>query len=531
MNAESGSADRYPPVRRALLSVFEKDGIVDLARALTDCGVELLSTGGTGRLLREAGVPIRRISDVTGVPEMLDGRVKTLHPKVHAGILAIRNNPRHQRDLESVGAPLIDLVVANLYPFEMTARMEGIGIAEILEMIDIGGPTMVRAAAKNFSDVGVVVDPRDYSGVVEEIRDHGGLSDATRLVLARKAFQHTAAYDTAVFSFISQLTPEGKRKAQDSPFPQKVTLEMEKIQDLRYGENPHQRAAFYGELQGNEPTVARAVQLQGPELSFNNILDLDAAMGVVMSLDPTACAIIKHNNPCGAATAGSATEAFKLALTGDPVSAYGGIVAFNRRVDAAAARELAPIFFEAVIAPEFCPEAREVLSRKKKLRLLSGGDVRRFRRTGLDLRRVSGGYLLQEWDRDDDLGEIRFVTRRHPSEGEWKALRFAWQVCRHVKSNAIVFARPDLLVGAGAGQMSRVDSVRIAAAKAGERAQGAALASDAFFPFRDGLDEAARAGVTAVIQPGGSIRDEEVIAAADEHKIAMVFTGKRHFKH
>lgn len=531
MTLKPNSEDRFPPVRRALLSVFEKDGVIDLARSLTDCGVDIISTGGTARLLLEAGLPIRRISDVTGVAEMLDGRVKTLHPNVHAGILAVRSNPRHLRDIENYGIGLIDLVVVNLYPFEMTARMEDIGIAEILEMIDIGGPTMVRAAAKNFRDVGVVVDPRDYTSVVEEIREHRGLSDTTRLLLARKAFQHTASYDTAVFSFFSQLTPEGERKASDSPFPQKINLELEKLQDLRYGENPHQRAAFYSELQGNEPTIARAVQIHGPELSFNNLLDLDAAVGVVMSLDGCGCAIIKHNNPCGAATASSPAEAFKLALSGDPISAYGGIVAFNRKVDAAAARELSPVFFEAVIAPEFCPEARDLLSRKKKLRLLAGGDVRRFRRPGLDLRRVSGGYLLQEWDTDDELGEVRFVTRRHPTEEEWKALRFAWKVCRHVKSNAIVFSHHDHLVGIGAGQMSRVDSVKLAAAKAGERARGAALASDAFFPFRDGLDEAAKAGITAVIQPGGSIRDEEVIAAADEHKIAMVFTGKRHFRH
>ncbi|MDQ7006401.1 MAG: bifunctional phosphoribosylaminoimidazolecarboxamide formyltransferase/IMP cyclohydrolase [Acidobacteriota bacterium] len=529
--SDSSASERVTPIRRALLSVYDKDGIVDLARNLADHGVQILSTGGTARMLQEAGLKITRIADLTGFPEMLDGRVKTLHPKVHGGILAIRDNDQHMQDLGREQIATIDLVVVNLYPFEQTARMEGIGLPEIVEMIDIGGPTMVRAAAKNFRDVGAVVDPRDYTAVADEIAEKGGLSDATRFLLARKAFQHTASYDTAIFSFLNQLEADGTRKVASSLFPQKIEVVMEKVQDLRYGENPHQQAAFYAELQGNEPTLARAAQLQGKELSFNNLLDLDAAMGIAASIDGCGCVVIKHSNPCGAAQGKDPAEAFRLAREGDPVSAFGGIVAFNRSVDPEAAGELTSMFLEAVVAPEFTPEAREVLARKKKLRVLQWGDLRDYRRPGLDLRRVSGGYLLQEWDTDDDLAGARTVTSREPTEEEWQALRFAWRLSRHVKSNAIVFARGTQLVGVGAGQMSRVDSVRLAAGKAGERSKGAVMSSDAFFPFRDGIDEAVSAGITAVIQPGGSIRDKEVIAAADEHGLAMVFTGRRQFRH
>ncbi len=524
--------NRVTPVRRALLSVYDKDGIVDLARSLHELGVELLSTGGTARLVEEAGIPLRRVAEETGFPEMLDGRVKTLHPRIHAGILAIRGNPKHEEDLARQDVRPIDLVVVNLYPFEKTARMEGIGIEEIVEMIDIGGPTMVRAAAKNFRDVGVVVDPRDYGRIADELREQGGLSDETRFLLARKAFQHTASYDTAIFSFLNQLTPDGSRRVDESPFPQKVVLELEKIQDLRYGENPHQRAAFYGELQGNEPTLARAVQLQGKELSFNNLLDLDGALAAVSSLGEHGCVVVKHGNPCGAGVGESPAEAFEKAREGDPVSAFGGIVAFNTPIDADAAELLRGMFLEAVIAPAVGDEAREILARKKKLRVLAlGGDPRAARRPGLDVRRVSGGYLLQDWDTDDDLADAKVVTDRAPTDEEWAALRFGWRLVRHVRSNAIVFSLADRLVGVGAGQMSRVDSVKIAAMKAGEKSKGAAMASDAFFPFPDGVEEAAKAGVTAVIQPGGSIRDEEVIAAANRLGLAMVFTGRRHFRH
>ncbi len=528
---ESADPGRTTPVRRALLSVYDKQGVVEFARALVDAGVEVLSTGGTGRLLRDEGLPIRRVSEVTGVPEMLDGRVKTLHPKVHAGILAVRDKPLHRRDVEAYGADLIDLVVVNLYPFEKTARMEGIGIGEIVEMIDVGGPTMVRAAAKNFRDVGVVVDPADYDRIVDEMRERGGLTDATRLYLARKAFGHTASYDTAIFSFLGQLEPDGTRRAPDSLFPQKLEISALKLGDLRYGENPHQRAALYGELQGNEPTVARAPQLQGTELSFNNYLDLDAALETAFSIEGCGCAIVKHNNPCGVASAPDAAEAFRRARACDPDSAFGGVVAFNQPIDGTVAEELAGMFLEAVIAPQVLPDARSVLARKKKLRVLEWGDPRLYRRAGLDMRRIGGGVLVQEWDGDGDLGDLRVVTRRAPDAAELAAARFAWRVVRHVRSNAIVLALGDRTVGIGAGQMSRVDAVRIAVRKAGENVRGTALASDAFFPFRDNVDEAAAAGIRCIVQPGGSIRDEEVIAAADEHGVAMVFTGRRHFRH
>jgi phosphoribosylaminoimidazolecarboxamide formyltransferase/IMP cyclohydrolase len=528
---DASHAPPIPVIRRAILSVYDKDGIVPLARGLASRGVELLSTGGTARMLLEEGIEIRRISDLTGVPEMLDGRVKTLHPKVHAGILALRNRDSHVEDLERQGIEPIDLVVVNLYPFEQTARMEGIGLEEIVEMIDIGGPTLVRAAAKNFRHVGVIVDPRDYTSVLDEIADLGGLSGETRFRLAHKAFRHTASYDTAIFSFLSQLEPDGTRKHADSLFPQKLSFEMEKVQDLRYGENPHQRAAFYTEMQSNEATLSRAVQLQGKELSFNNILDLDAAMGAVASLEDCGCVVVKHNNPCGAAIADDPLAAFEGAKAGDPVSAFGGIVAFNREVDALTAEALAGMFLEAIIAPGYASDAREVLSKKRKLRVLEWSDVRDYRRSGLDIRRLAGGFLLQEWDTDDPMVELQVVTKRAPTDEEWRALRLGWRISRHVKSNAIVFANGDRVVGVGAGQMSRVDSVRLAHDKAGDAARGAAMASDAFFPFRDGVDAAAEAGVTAVIQPGGSIRDKEVVAAADEHGMTMVLTGRRQFRH
>ncbi len=528
---ERPEGPRITPVRRALVSVYDKQGVVDLARALVDMKVELLSTGGTGRLLRDEGVPMTRVSEITGVQEMLDGRVKTLHPMVHAGVLAVRDNAKHRRDMESYGAGYIDLVVVNLYPFEKTARMEGIGLPEIVEMIDIGGPTMVRAAAKNFHDVGVVVDPSDYERVVDEIREFGGLTDATRLVLARKAFGHTASYDTAIFSFLSQIAEDGSRKAPDSLFPQKLSIAIEKIADLRYGENPHQRAALYGELQGNEPTITRAVQLQGVELSFNNYLDLDAAVDVAMSAGGCGVAIIKHNNPSGVAVAERPVDAFRIARECDPESAFGGVVAFNQPVDEEAAEELAGMFLEAVIAPSFTPDAKEVLARKKKLRVLQWGDPRMYRKPGLDLRRVSGGFLVQEWDSSIDWSDVPVVTKRRPTDAEWAAMKFGWRVVRHVKSNAIVYALADRTVGIGAGQMSRVESVRIANRRAGEHAKGCAMASDAFFPFSDNIELAAQAGITAVIQPGGSIRDEEVIAAADALGLAMVFTKRRHFRH
>jgi len=518
--------------RRALVSVFDKEGVIDLCRALTSLGIEILSSGGTARLLKENEIPVIRIADYTGFPEMLDGRVKTLHPRVHAGILARRADARHMEDLRKQEIAPIDLVVVNLYPFEKTAATEGIGLGDVVEMIDVGGPTMVRAAAKNYADVGVVVDPADYGRVVEELRESGALSPATRLDLAVKAFRHTSAYDSAVQAYLSSVGPDGEARPDGAELPEFLRVEMVKAQDLRYGENPHQRAAFYRDPLGAGPSIAAAKQLQGKELSFNNILDLDAALSLAAEFDGGACAIIKHGNPCGTALAPDPKTAYERALACDPVSAFGGVIAFNRKVDGHTAQAMAEHFFEAVIAPAFDDEARAALARKKKLRLLEVGDLGRFRRGGFDLRRVGGGLLAQDWDTiDEAVRESRVATRREPTAEEWKALEFAWTVCKNVKSNAIVYAFADRTVGVGAGQMSRVDSARIAVQKAQQPLKGAVMASDAFFPFRDGLDVAADAGITAVIQPGGSIRDAEVIAAADERDLAMVFTGRRHFRH
>lgn len=524
--AGTGRGTGRKAVRRALISVYDKTGVVEFARRLTAAGVELISSGGTARMLEEAQLPVTRVSDVTGFPEMLGGRVKTLHPRIHAGILAVRDDPSHREDLERHGIAPIDLVAVNLYPFERAAS-SGAPLPEAVEMIDIGGPTLVRAAAKNHADVAVVVEPARYGEIAEEIERHGGLDAATRARLAVAAFRHTAAYDEAIAAYLARAYEES---GEAERFPGQLRFDLVKVQDLRYGENPHQSAAFYRESGDVAGTLAAARQLHGTKLSFNNILDLDAAVAVAYSLERCGCAVIKHGNPCGAASAETPREAFLAAREGDPVSAFGGIVAFNRRVDADAARELTSMFLEVVAAPEIEEEALEILRKKKKLRVIELGPGA-GRRTGFDVRRVSGGLLLQEWDGDDPLESAEVVTRRPPTDDEWRALRFAWRVCRHVRSNAIVFALADRTVGIGAGQMSRVDSVKLAAMKAGDRSAGAVMASDAFFPFRDGVDEAAKAGIRAVIQPGGSIRDKEVIAAADEHGLAMVFTGRRHFRH
>ncbi len=521
------------PIGRALVSAFDKEGIVPFCRDLYAAGIELLSTGGTARLLKENGVPVVRVSERTGFPEMLDGRVKTLHPRIHAGILAVRSDARHMEDLKRSGIDPIDLVVSNLYPFEKTASMEGIGLAEVVEMIDVGGPTMVRAAAKNFAHVGVVVDPSDYGWVLDEIRDEGGLSSESRLRLAVKAFRHTCAYDAAVSAYLSRIGPGGALPgAASGGFPEKLEMSFFKSLDLVYGENPHQRAAFYRDPLATGPSVSRAVQLQGKPLSFNNILDFDGALILVAAFRGEACAIVKHGNPCGAALGRDAADAFRKALECDPQSAFGGVISFNSAVDREAAEAVAEAFYEGVVAPAFEEGAREILGRKKNLRLLQCGNLSGFVRSGWDLRRVSGGLLAQDWDdAPDPIAEAKVVTRRAPTEQEWKAMEFAWTVVRNVKSNAIVYALPDRTVGIGAGQMSRVDSARFGIEKARRSLQGAVVASDAFFPFRDGLDVAAGAGVTAAIQPGGSIRDQEVIAAADEHGMAMVFIGRRHFRH
>jgi phosphoribosylaminoimidazolecarboxamide formyltransferase/IMP cyclohydrolase len=520
-------------VRRALISVHDKTGIIDFARALAGLGVELLSTGGTARLLRECEVPVRDVSEVTGFPEMLDGRVKTLHPKIHGGILARRDVPAHVEALARHEIPPIDLVVVALYPFEATVARPGVGLAEAIEQIDVGGPTMIRAAAKNHASVAVVTDPGQYDGVLQELRDLGELSAPTRARLAREAFRRTAQYDAAISGYLAGLSPAGPPPA----FPHPLRLEAERVMTLRYGENPHQAAALYG-LAGEPPVgLAALKQLHGPELGYNNALDFSAALGLLLELDDPAAVVVKHTNPCGVALAGSVGEAMARAKACDPVSIYGGIVGVNRPLDLAVVQELAGIFVEILFAPAFAPEALDELRRtKKRCRVFEvptdrGGLPARM----TEYRSVLGGLLAQSTDLADlEPASLRTVTRRAPSAGEMGALRFAWRVAKHTKSNAIVLATAAQVVGVGAGQMNRLDSARLAVMRAREvglATEGSVCASDAFFPFRDGLDVVAEAGATAVIQPGGSLRDAEVIAAADERGMAMVFTGLRHFRH
>lgn len=512
-------------IRRAILSVTDKRGIVELAEGLHALGIELLSTGGTEAVLRAAGIPVRSVSDVTGMPELLGGRVKTLHPKLLGGVLARRSRQDDLADLELHQLTPIDLVVVNLYAFEQTTARVGATLEDAIENIDIGGPTMIRSAAKNWAHVGVLTDPDDYGRVLEELKAGAGLSRETRLGLAQKAFARTAAYDSAIAHYLSA-------PAQTELFPPRLTLSFERVQPLRYGENPHQQAAFY-----RDPTwragssLAEVFQHGGKELSYNNLLDLDAAFRVVVDLEDAAAVIIKHGNPAGAASGHHTLRtAFERALAGDTLSAFGGVIGLSRKVDLATAEAIAPHFFEVVLAPDYEPEALELLTRKKNLRVLSLPGMSPTSGQSWDLRRISGGLLVQTWDRAP-AHEWKVVTRRSPSESEWKALRLAWTLCEHVKSNAIVFAQPGELVGAGAGQMSRVDAVHLAARKAGSRAAGAVMASDAFFPFPDGVLAAVQVGISAVIQPGGSIKDAEVLAAADEAGIAMILTGIRHFKH
>jgi len=525
--------------KRALLSVYDKTGIVDLARDLVALGYSLLSTGGTAAALKKAGLAVVEIAHYTGQPEILEGRVKTLHPKVHGGILADLSKESHRGDLTRSGIEPIGLVVANLYPFRQVAARPGARLDDLIEMIDIGGPAMVRAAAKNYRHAGVVVDPSDYAPVLRELKEQGALGEATRFQLAVKAFAHTAAYDTAIRDELgtraagttARLQTAAKATAERPPFPPILSIEARLLQELRYGENPHQRGALYADAGDGSGAVATARQLQGKDLSFNNIIDLDAAWRAVNDFESPAAVIVKHNNPCGVGTGATLHEAFVKARQCDPTSAFGGIVGFNRTLDAPAASEAASIFLECLIAPGYEAAARDVLAEKKNLRVLEAGAPGEMLR-GLDLRRVSGGYLAQDWDLPGgDVRKARAVTKRAPTDEELRALDFAWRVAKHVKSNAIVLARADRSIGIGAGQMSRVDAVRLAVMKALQPTRGAVMASDAFFPFRDGLDEAARAGIVAVAQPGGSIKDDEVIAAADEHGMAMVFTGVRHFRH
>ena len=513
-------------MRRALLSVSDKAGIVELGAALHDLGVELISSGGTAQVLDEAGVPVIPVEKVTGVPVLLDGRVKTLHPSIHAGILADRRNPAHLAQLAEQGIAPIDLVVCNLYPFEQTVAaqsrepLDSANAQEAedaaLENIDIGGPAMVRAAAKNWPSVAVVVEPRGYPEVIEELRATGAVSAERRRALAHEAFGHTAAYDAAVADYL----------ADGAAFGPTLTLPARKLVDLRYGENPHQAAAFY--RTGPPAGLAAAEQLHGKELSYNNLLDADAAWRLVEELEAPAAVIVKHSNPCGVAHAPTLAEAYARALACDETSAFGGIVALNAPCDGPTADHISAIFTEVVVAPQFTAEALEALTVKKSLRLLQVPECLPLEP---DVRRVAGGLLVQAPDGPDRAESARPVTRRLPSDAEWADLRLAWIVVKHVKSNAIALVKDGAAVGIGAGQMSRVEAVELAARRAGSTASGAALASDAFFPFRDGLDAAAAAGATSVIQPGGSVRDDEVIACADEHGIAMVLTGRRHFRH
>ncbi|MDQ1639341.1 MAG: phosphoribosylaminoimidazolecarboxamide formyltransferase / cyclohydrolase, partial [Pyrinomonadaceae bacterium] len=556
-------------IRRALISVFDKTGIVDFARELKTFGVEIISTGGTAKTLRDAGIEVRDVADVTGFPEMMDGRVKTLHPKIHGALLGLRDNSEHIGAMNEHGIEPIDMVVVDLYPFEKTIEREGVTPAQAIEQIDIGGPAMIRSAAKNYRDVAVITSPDIYRQIrTELILDDGALTLATREQLARLAFMRTAFYDSAIFPYLSANLEGAKgskifppvpdilapmstymnlfssamkaatgrtfEDVQQEYFDESSQLRLNKINDLRYGENPHQEAALYEIETKTAPTepngLAQAEQLAGKEMSFNNFVDADAAWQLVCDFSGLACAIIKHTNPAGVALGGTAEEAYRRALATDPVSAFGGIVAFNAAVDKAAAKAASEIFIEVIIASEYDPAALEILKTKKNLRVLKVRE--RKNGEGVEYKQISGGMLVQTRDRHKLKREdLKVVTKREPTEDEIRDLMFAWTVCKHTKSNAIVYARDEQTVGVGAGQMSRVDSVKIGAMRAQLPVKGSVLASDAFFPFRDGIEEAAKHGITAVIQPGGSMRDNEVIAGADEHNLAMVFTGVRHFKH
>ncbi|MDI3257641.1 MAG: bifunctional phosphoribosylaminoimidazolecarboxamide formyltransferase/IMP cyclohydrolase [Kyrpidia sp.] len=511
-------------MRRALISVSDKTGIVELGRRLEAAGVEILSTGGTARTLREAGVAVRDVSEFTGFPEILDGRVKTLHPRVHGGILALRGREEHRRQMEEHGLEPVDAVVVNLYPFRETVSRPGASFEEIVEQIDIGGPSLIRAAAKNHRDVAVVVDPADYGRLAEAAGGGAPLTGEERLALAAKAFRHTAAYDAVIAGYLTERA--GVR------FPERLTLTYDLVQTLRYGENPHQPGAFYRGPFAGPSTLAGAKQLHGKELSYNNLLDADAAVRLVREFEGPAAAAIKHTNPCGVGWGDNLAEAFARAYEADPVSIFGGIIAVNRPLDGETARRMKDIFLEIVLAPAFTPEASEILTTKKNLRLLEIAGLAEPGEEGDFARTVSGGLLVQGPDAALEVPQSwRPVTKRVPSAQELAQLALAWRVVKHVKSNAIVLVHGRRTVGVGAGQMNRVGSARIAIAQAGEWAKGAVMASDAFFPMSDTVEEAAKAGVTAIVQPGGSIRDEESIRAADEAGIAMVFTGVRHFRH
>ena len=521
-------------IERALISVYDKTGVAEFARELSSLGIEIVSTGGTAKLLRDAGIPVRDVAELTGWPEMLGGRVKTLHPKVHGGILFQRGKAEDRKQTAEHSIVPIDLVVVNLYPFSATAAKPGVTPEELIENIDIGGPAMVRSAAKNFQSVGVITDPQDYPVIAEELRAKRELSLATRLALARKAYARTARYDGEIATELERLA------ANDSvglgplaQLPERIHAALERRQSMRYGENPHQAAALYVPAGRPAAGLAGAKQLQGKELSYNNLVDLDAAWALVSEFKRPAVAIIKHNNPCGAAEQDSLRDAYLKAFACDPVSAFGGVLAFNRAIDAATAEEVAKLFVECVVAPGFEPAALEKFAAKKNLRLLEMPHEAAAR--GLQLKPILGGMLVQEEDAHElTQAELKVATSRAPTDAEIRALLFAWKVAKHVKSNAILFAREGQTVGVGAGQMSRVDSVKIAVIKAATAKlslEGSVVASDAFFPFADGVEEAGKAGATAVIQPGGSLRDQDVIDAANKLGMAMVFTGVRHFRH
>jgi len=514
-------------VKRAVLSVSDKTGIVEFARGLADLGVELVSTGGTAAALREAGLEVRAVEHFTGFPEIMGGRVKTLHPKLYAGVLALRDDPVHMMAAEEHEVEFVDLVCVNLYPFEAWAGRRGVTDHEVLEHIDIGGPTMIRAAAKNFAFTAVAVKPESYDAVLQELREEDGkLSLQTRESLAAEAFAYTARYDTAISRWFAE---------KQGDFPELMMSAYEKVTDLSYGENPHQRAAYYSQVGARMHVLSQVRQLGGKELSFNNVLDLNAGRLLVQEFEVPACAIIKHNNPCGVAVGSAGLKAYRRAFACDPLSAFGGVICFNRPVDAEIAQALTGQFVEVVIAPGVTDDAADVLATKPNLRILEDGERRRVNISEWDVKRVVGGLLVQDRDLDlEDRSEMEVVTERKPSEREWGEMLFAWKVCKHVRSNAIVLSRDLASVGIGAGQMSRVDSVRLAIEKAratGTDLAGGALASDAFFPFSDGPQLAVDAGITAVIQPGGSVRDHEVVEAADAAGISMVFTHRRHFRH
>jgi phosphoribosylaminoimidazolecarboxamide formyltransferase / IMP cyclohydrolase len=527
-------------VKQALLSVSDKTGLVDFARGLAQLGVSLLSTGGTAKLLADAGLKVTEVADYTGFPEMLDGRVKTLHPKIHGGLLARREDPAHLQAIANAGIPTIDLLVVNLYPFESTVAKPDCQLEDAIENIDIGGPAMVRSAAKNWRGVGVVTDAAQYAGVLDEIKRSGALSDATRFSLAVSAFNRISNYDAAISDYLSSLQPDGKR----SEFPAQANGRFVKLQDLRYGENPHQRAALYRDWYPAPGSLVSARQLQGKELSYNNLADADAAWECVKSFDEPTCVIVKHANPCGVAVGRDCAEAYAKAFATDPTSAFGGIIAFNRPVDAAAAQAVSKQFVEVLIAPAYTAGALTVLAAKTNVRVLEisldgvkpdGKTAWEQGRNGADVKRIGSGLLMQSADNKVvTAADVKTVTKVKPTPQQLSDLLFAWRVAKYVKSNAIVFCGNGQTLGVGAGQMSRIDSARIASIKAANAQltlAGSVVASDAFFPFRDGVDVVAEAGAKAIIQPGGSIRDDEVIAAADEHGIAMVYTGVRHFRH